>query len=141
MPDELYYQRQIIKDVKKVCPQAFAMKMSHKFASGIPDLLVKTPKHPIVFIEVKKIEMLPAKGRIKVGTTPLQRKVMDDMMEAGIACQVWVVMEKSYDGTPGPFIVCVHPSAEEVQVFDYTIYQRPKAKTWPIGTMFAKTAV
>lgn len=139
MPDELYYQRQIIKDFKQIWPNGYAMKMSHKMLGGIPDLMLKTPFHPLLMVEVKLIKEVPKSGRIKIAATPLQRKTMEDMAEAGINCQVWLVLENLGDWK-GPFILTVHAQAEEVTVrvgpnHMPNMFSRPRGKLWPLMNM------
>lgn len=130
MSSELYYQRQILNDVKEIDPKSFAMKMAHKFLSGIPDLMIKMPGHDVVFVEVKKGKP-GERGVMKVGTTALQRSTMAKMVASGVRCEVWVVIDK-YDGS-WPAIVRVPYHVESVRLEKGTVLPlRKRGERWPI---------
>lgn len=131
MSNELYYQRQILVDAKAVDPDAFAIKMAHKFISGIPDLMIKMPGHDVIYVEVKKGVMTKT-GTIKVDTTPIQRATMLKMEKSGIRCEVWVVIDKGYNGS-WPTMVRVPPDVTSVQVEDPSkLPARVRGTAWPI---------
>ena len=96
MTSELKIQNQIMDDARKLRTDAFAMKMSHHFMSGIPDLIIKVPEYDVILVEVKKGEM-GIDGMVKVNTTALQRQTMKVMEESGLRVEVWVVVEDDGD--------------------------------------------
>lgn len=91
MPNELYYQTEIVKSVRAA--GGYAEKLSHRFKVGIPDLFVKwrAERDPAV-IEVKKLEGVNRDGSFPIDTTPLQRKSLRDMRAAGLRVGVLVVI-------------------------------------------------
>lgn len=137
MSSELYYQRQILVDVKEADPKAFAIKMSHRFLSGVPDLMIKMVGCDPIFVEVKKGK-LTDKGILKVGTTELQRNTMAKMVASGFKCEVWIVIDK-YDGV-WPAIVRVPHHVESVKVEKGTVLPlRKRGDRWPV-LEFVKSA-
>lgn len=101
MPDEIIYQRYIVKSVNQ--NGGYAVKLSNKVMSGIPDLLLKCKvwTQPQIW-EVKRVECswLSVMGEadprpIRIGTTPLQDKTLRDMNSAGVHAAILVIL-------PGP---------------------------------------
>jgi hypothetical protein len=92
MTSELKIQNQIMDDARKLRTDVFAMKMSHHFMSGIPDLIIKVPGYDVILVEVKRGEM-GIDGMVKVNTTALQRQTMKVMEESGLRVEVWVAIE------------------------------------------------
>lgn len=129
MTSELNHQKKIVDDVHDQYPAAFAMKLSHHFMSGIPDLIIKVPGFPVIFVEVKK-STINTKGVIKIGTTDLQRSTMKDMMNSGLNCEVWTVIEDD-DGLP--MMLRTPPEVTSVIVTDKnTLVKRKRGGKWPI---------
>jgi len=133
MPSELYHQRKIINDVLNNFPNSFAMKTSHRFLSGFPDLLIKIPGEDPIYVEVKKGNLV--RDHVKVNTTVLQRKTMKDMKYAGLKVCVWVVVEQK----PNTLMLVVPPECTKVAVSDSSsLVKRAPGRGWPIQEMIAK---
>lgn len=96
MASELKIQSQIMEDAKSCSINAYAMKMSNHFLSGIPDLMIKLPDQDVIFVEVKKGEM-SKEGSVAINTTPLQRQTMRLMEKSGLRVEVWVVINDDGD--------------------------------------------
>lgn len=90
MPNELYYQTQLINDAKKI-PNAFAIKLTNRHLAGVPDLMIKIPNIRVAFAETKVANWKDGSKKVKVETTPLQRSTMKKMVKAGFKCGVWVI--------------------------------------------------
>ena len=129
MPAELYHQRVIIEDTKKISNLTFAVKLSHRFMSGIPDLLLSVPGYQPVFVEVKKVDANYKKDTIKIGTTPLQRATMKAMTDSGLRCEVWVAVEDGADTR----MLRVRPEMTTVQCDIRTLPRRKRGEGWPIA--------
>lgn len=129
MSSELDHQRNIIKDVKDQFEDAFAMKMSNRFLSGIPDLMIKVPNHPVLFVEVKKGE-INKKGIVKINTSPMQRYIMQHMIKSGIRCEVWTVIEEKKDA----MMIRTTPEIESLlMMMDMNdLPRRSRGVKWPI---------
>lgn len=129
MSSELNHQKKIVDDVHDQCPKSFAMKLSHHFMSGIPDLIIKVPGYPVTFVEVKK-STINTKGVVKIGTTDLQRAIMDHMMLSGMHCEVWTVIEDD-DGLP--MMLRTPPEVTSVVITDKNqLVKRKRGSKWPI---------
>lgn len=92
MPDELHYQRVIVTNVKQY--GGYAMKLSHAYLAGIPDLLLKLREwdQPEVW-EVKRVAVTnPARSIITINTTVLQRQTLDDMRKSGMRVGILVIL-------------------------------------------------
>lgn len=61
----------------------FAVKVSHRFIIGVADLWVQFPGLIGVWIEVKLIKDIPARGVARVDLTPHQRKYIRGVEAAG----------------------------------------------------------
>lgn len=61
----------------------FAAKISHRFIVGVADLWVQFPSLIGVWIEVKLIKGVPARGVAMVALTPHQRKYIRGVEAAG----------------------------------------------------------
>jgi hypothetical protein len=128
MTSELNHQSNIIKDVKDQFENAFAIKMSNRFQSGVPDLMIKVPKHPIMLVEVKKGE-INKKGIVKINTTPIQRYIMQHMQKSGIRCEVWTIIEDNKDC----FMLRTRPEITSVLIIEKTnLPLRTRGVKWPI---------
>ena len=130
MPSELNHQTAIVKDTFAGFPSAFAMKTSHRFFSGFPDLLIKIPGVEPCYVEVKKGTV--SKGMVSINTTVLQRKTMEKMKKAGMKVCVWTVIEDGKDYR----MLITPPECTKVVLVD--IQQLPKkspGNPWPIHDM------
>lgn len=99
MPGEIIYQRYIVQSVN--LSGGYAVKLSNKVMSGIPDLLIKCLEwtNPQIW-EVKRsepswVEQKALPRPISIGVTELQRKTLRDMRKAGIQVAILMVL-------PGP---------------------------------------
>ncbi len=129
MATEVYYQSQVIKDTLFTCKGAVAFKMAHRFISGIPDLLIKVPEYPVILVEMKLVKFNSLKTRsIKVQTTELQRRFMQDFEMAGIHCEVWIVIE----GGKNPEMIRAPYNSERVDLEEKSIVVRERGQKWPI---------
>lgn len=62
----------------------YALKMNNRFVKGVPDLMIKMPTLPVVFIEVKFMDKEPLQGwTINDGLTELQRREIHKIQNAG----------------------------------------------------------
>lgn len=129
MPAELYHQRTIIEDAKKISNLTFAVKLSHRFMSGIPDLLLSVPGYQPTFVEVKKVDGNWHKNTIKVNTTPLQRATMKAMTDSGLRVEVWVAIEDGAD----TYMLRVRPEMTTIQCDWWTLPKRKRGEGWPIA--------
>lgn len=128
MPAELYHQRTIIEDTKKTNPMAFAIKLSHRFMSGVPDLLIAVPGHGHAFVEVKRVEANIDSESIRIGTTPLQRATLEAMRSAGLRAEVWVAIEDGADTR----MLRVPPQVTKLQLDLRKLPRRKRGEGWPI---------
>lgn len=124
---ELTHQRKIIDDFKKAFPQAYAIKMSNRFLSGVPDLMLKAPGHDVILVEMKLTEY-KKKGYVNVDTTILQRETMRMMERAGLRCEVWVVV---VDVT-GLYMLRTPPEATKVECTLESLVKKERGQPWPI---------
>ena len=122
MISELQFQNQILDDVLKYNPKSWAIKLSHRFIAGIPDLLIKVPDHDVLFIETKIAK--PTKNGIKVETTPLQRATMHMMNRAGLKVAVWILVDEV------GLVRCTY-NVTEISKYDNSV-TRVRGKGWPI---------
>jgi hypothetical protein len=129
MKTELQFQDDIIKAVRKEFPEAYAIKNSHRFLAGIPDLLIHTEDYGAYAIEIKLASMT-RKGTIKVDTKGIQRATMKAMQRSGMKVAVWTLVQNR----ELPFIVQSEYDDVEVEVNDYnTVIKLDRA--WPIMEM------
>jgi len=130
MPSELHHQRVIVKDVMFGPTTAFAMKTSHRFFSGFPDLLIKIPEFEPCYVEVKK--GVVSKGFVNIGTTILQRKFLQRLKNSGMKVCVWVVIEDGKDC----YILMVPPECTKVMINNIkSLPKRSPGSPWPIKDM------
>jgi len=130
---ELKFQRQIIEDVDKAHPHAFAIKMSNRFLAGIPDLLIKVPKNEIVFIEAKVAKVKVKTSAIDVNTTGIQRAILKAMESAGISVAVWVLVDA---GEKSGIFRC-HWSVTSATIDVDKLIYRPRGQRWPIDELIS----
>jgi len=124
---ELNHQRIIINDFKKVFPGAFAIKMSHRFMSGIPDLLLKAPGHEVMVVEMK-VAKYRKTGYVPIETTLLQRQTMIAMEKAGLRCEVWVVVVDP----SGTYMLRCPPEATRVECTLEFLTRKERGQPWPV---------
>lgn len=124
---ELRQQKRVIDEFHKAYPGSFAIKMSHRFLSGIPDLLLKAPGHDVLFVEMK-VTKYKKRGYVNVDTTLLQRETMMNMEKSGLRCEVWVVVE---DPT-GAYMLRCPPEATKVECLLDSLTRRERGQPWPI---------
>lgn len=131
MSTELYYQRQILVDAKAQDENVYAIKMAHRFLSGIPDLMIKMPGHDVLFVEVKKGDVGKT-GKVKIDTTALQRSTMATMGRAGFRCEVWVVLPKA-SSDRWPRMLRTSPDMTVVQLHDVdALPARARGEPWDV---------
>ncbi len=78
---ELALQSEICKSVR--AQGGYALKLSHRFIVGVPDLLICMPGYPAMLIEVKDLGVVTDKFDLKVPVTPKQREELKKFNEAG----------------------------------------------------------
>lgn len=132
---ELAHQRKVIDEFKKAFPGAYGIKMSHRFLSGVPDLLLKAPGHEAMFVEMKLADY-KKKGYVNVETSILQRETMAKMERAGLRCEVWVVV---VDAT-GLYMLRVPPEATRVECSLESLAKKERGQSWPM-TYFVNNPV
>ena len=76
---ELTLQSEICKSVR--AQGGYAVKLSHRFAVGVPDLLIRMPHVSAMLIEVKDLGMVTDKFDLKVPVTPKQREELKKFSE------------------------------------------------------------
>ena len=108
---ELDIQRQIVKSCKK--QGGYGLKMDNRFVAGIPDLLLSLPICGPALIEIK------VKGNYP---TPLQKKTLADMREAGIAAGLATIKQES----PGRFVIVMSNGH---------VLLKPRGEEWPVKEM------
>lgn len=86
--NELGKQREFINAVRAA--GGYGEKLSHRFNSGIPDLIVKFPNTPVIMVECKHEVYTNMPVSVPVALTPLQRKTLRDMRASGIIAG-WVI--------------------------------------------------
>lgn len=77
---ELTLQSEICKSVR--AQGGYAIKLSHRFAVGVPDLLIRMPHISAMLIEVKDFGVVTDKFDLKVPVTPKQREELKKFSEA-----------------------------------------------------------
>jgi hypothetical protein len=85
--NELDLQNRVIKVVRAARGSA-AHKLSHRFLVGVPDLMVKIPRYPIMILEVKKDERPKMKSSVTLDVTVPQKRFLLQWAEAGVMCGV-----------------------------------------------------
>lgn len=86
---EVDHQDFVIKTVREA--GGAANKLSNRFLSGIPDLLIKLPYHPAMLLEAKLAKFAATTSvlhQFKLDVTPLQFKTLKDYSDAGMCCGV-----------------------------------------------------
>lgn len=99
MTKEVQYQTKIVKAITD--QGGFAMKMSHRFLVGVPDLLIKvSPQHLTLVLECKRVVVTAKKAtHALVKITPLQFQTLEKMAKAGFVTGVAaIVAEKDMVG-------------------------------------------
>jgi hypothetical protein len=86
--NELRLQRKLIEKAK--AEGGFAMKMSHKFMIGVPDLIIQLPHHPTAFVEVKILKYKNWPEQVRLKMTAQQRKFLKRLQKAG-GLAGWIV--------------------------------------------------
>jgi hypothetical protein len=134
MPSELVHQRTIIKDAIADNPNTFAIKNTHRFMSGLPDLLIKHPELDFpAYIEVKKGVLNNTDRNLKVTTTTLQRQTMIKMRKSGLKVAVWVVLEY---GSRLFRLAAVPPECTMVHIENLDVLPtRSPGHPWPIKSI------
>lgn len=125
---ELVQQKRVIDDFKKAFPNAFAFKMSHRFLSGLPDLLLKAEGHDVLMVEMKVAKYRKA-GYVTIETTLLQRQTMMAMEKSGLRCEVWVVVT---DAT-GTYMLRCPPEATRVECTLESLTRKERGRPWPMA--------
>lgn len=70
MPNELWFQRQLIEAAKAL--GGYGQKLSNRFISGVPDLLLQVPKNRTILAEVKQKLITDSTRLVTVNLTKLQ---------------------------------------------------------------------
>src|ERR1700688_5001093 len=65
-----------------------ARKLSHRFLVGIPDLMIKVAKYPVMLIEVKKEERPKTLDHVALDLTGPQKRFLLEWAGAGVMCGV-----------------------------------------------------
>ncbi len=84
--DELTLQSMIIEAANDAGGRAH--KMNNRFLIGVSDLLVKLPKWPAGFLEVKQRDWPSSDGRFLLDVTHPQQKFLRQFNAAGMPCGV-----------------------------------------------------
>lgn len=79
--NELQFQTALCKEIRT--KGGFAMKMSHGFLAGVPDLFVSIPAVGNGFLECKLAEIPKKKPTVRVDVTPLQVDYLRRIRSAG----------------------------------------------------------
>jgi len=85
--NELSLQNRVIK-VVRASQGGAAHKLSHRFLVGVPDLMVKVPKYPVMILEVKKDERPKVKEVVTLDVTVPQKRFLLQWAAAGVMCGV-----------------------------------------------------
>ena len=125
---ELKFQQQLIDDIKKSHRESYVIKVNHRFLAGIPDLLIKHPHYPVMFVETK-LGVVGKSGKVKINTTGIQRSTMDRIGRSGITVAVWTLVQGDNE-----FILQSSWSSTEVEVHDRIVVSRINRK-WPVDRL------
>lgn len=79
---ELDLQKRIVDVVRE--HGGYAHKMSHRFLVGVVDLSVKLPRHPAMFLEVKKDDLPKKADHVDLNLTVPQMRFLRDYHNAGM---------------------------------------------------------
>lgn len=101
--NELQSQKLIVDAIRQ--GGGFAIKLSHRFLVGVPDLMLQLPKWGTSLWEVK-IQDAKSSGIAAVKMTPLQYQFLRDYAEAGGRCGLVSILR-----TPGETYIEVVPFA------------------------------
>jgi hypothetical protein len=127
MPDELHYQSEIVKAVNH--SGGYALKISHRYLAGVPDLLLKPKEwtHP-QFWEVKRDDLPVPFRPLRIKATPLQRKTLRDMKSAGLQVGILVVLTST--GRSVTLALTRDPDQQHFGSLDGCQYIRRLAEPW-----------
>lgn len=103
--NELDLQNRVVK-VVRTSQGGAAHKLSHRFLVGVPDLMVKVPKYPVMILEVKKDERPKVKEVVTLDVTVPQKRFLLQWAAAGVMCGV---MSFLYQVRPRRLWVCLKP--------------------------------
>lgn len=130
MMSELKFQNKIMDEVKRSNRLAYAIKMSNRFLNGIPDLFIKHPDYPPMFIEAKLGKLNGNTNTVRIDTSVIQRKVLRDMERSGLVVAVWTLVQSG----PNPFVIQSPWEKTEVKLSMYNsmFIGTGKGKAWDI---------
>lgn len=134
MADEVYYQREwVIREIKK--EGGHGKKLSNKFLTGIPDLLLAYPEFPNFLVEVKYLKNVKLGFKRKIEITPLQVKQLEDYqgVNPGIPCTAIFVL---YELSKRKFITAVTPTTTSIQHGIYPTTGGDIKKNFDFGQLF-----
>lgn len=121
----------------------YGQKLSNRFVSGIPDLLLQLPGMCTRIVECK-CAVLPVKltTPIKLELTALQRRTLRDMRAAGAFAGWFLIVTTTHDRNPPCYWVLTgaNPDVETVtrQEIDQFGLIKKRGSPWPISKMLSQ---
>ncbi len=123
------FQGHLVREAKAA--QGCAFKLSHRMLAGIPDLFIKLPNLPGVFIECKMLQSMPKRGMIPVKMTKLQRLTLEKMQQAGQPAGWAVCIDQ---GREKWIVTGTDVTATSVALPESTsLMMKKHGKPWPIS--------
>ena len=114
---ELDLQNRVVKAVRASQGGA-AHKLSHRFLVGVPDLLIKVPKYPVMIVEVKKNERPKVQDHVTLDLTVNQERFLAQWATAGVMCGVM------------SFLYRIRPRGLWVQLLPIRAVMATECKMW-----------